>query len=124
MGAPSLEAVTRRSERRGPCCAGGWPDAASSARSTNDPASAPIWEPSMAPVSVAPRRETPAGSSAPPTAAPATARARVAISGLQPFRWGEGEGRGRPLAPSEIVAAPHPDPLPVKYGERDQQGQT
>ena len=38
MGAPSLEPVTRSSERRGPCTARDWPEAANSARSTNEPA--------------------------------------------------------------------------------------
>ena len=32
---------------------------------------------------------------------------------------GEGWGEGRPQLPSEPVAAPHPDPLPMKNGERE-----
>jgi uncharacterized protein DUF2849 len=33
-------------------------------------------------------------------------------------RWGEGRGEGQTLAPTS-VAAPHPNPLPVKNGERE-----
>ncbi len=35
--------MTRSSERRGPCSARDWPEGANSARSTNEPASAPTW---------------------------------------------------------------------------------
>jgi hypothetical protein len=71
----------RSSLRRGPSTARDWPEAANSARSTNEPASAPTCEPSAAPVSVAPNRDMPAGKAALPTAAPAMARARVAMGG-------------------------------------------
>src|SRR6476646_9052958 len=33
------------------------------------------------------------------------------------FQWGEGRGEGRQQAP-EQASTPHPNPLPVKYGER------
>ncbi len=81
MGAPSDDAVMRSSERRGPAKARAWPDGANSAWSTKAPVSAPIWEPMVAPVMVAPSSEMPPGSRAPPTAAPAAASARVAIGG-------------------------------------------
>ena len=83
MGAPSEEAVTRKSERRGPCGKVERPEGPSSALSMNEPARAPSCEPSVAPVMVAPRTVRPAGRSALPTAAPATARARVAMG----VRW-------------------------------------
>src|SRR4026209_3046975 len=81
MGAPPEEAGTLRLERGGALAAVGWPEAPSSDRSMSEPASAPTWEPSVAPVSVAPRIGGPAGGSALPTAAAATARARVAMGG-------------------------------------------
>jgi hypothetical protein len=78
MAAPSDEPVILSSVRRGPLGARE-PAAPSRLWSMYEPASAPTWAPMAAPVRVAPRMVTPAGSSALPTAAPATARARVAI---------------------------------------------
>src|SRR5580765_5346554 len=50
---------------------------------------------------------------------PSTSRCDAAVPSPHSFsEWGEGWGEGQTLAPA-FVAAPHPDPLPLKNGERE-----